>query len=265
MAASASLFLTLVMAPSRTMAATALTTKEEIINFQKSHGLKPDGIIGKRTRAALRADSKKKDVNVVNNPIENNPTAPVVSIKKVAFRPKKVVKVEEKCQFLFWDVSCNSEKDNTNSSDFKLGSPARKAPVQKGMTMVGLNARSDRRELEGYFKKKIEMSVDPVRIPWCAAWANAVLADTGYATTASLQARSFLHYGTITKTPQEGDIVVFARGRNSYAGHVGFYLDTVTMGGKPYIAVLGGNQNKAVSIAYYPASRVLGYRKPVAV
>jgi len=260
MAASASLFLTLVMAPSRTMAANALTTKEEIINFQKSHGLKPDGIIGKRTRAALRADSKKKEINVVNTPIDNNPVTPATSIKRVAFRPKKIVKIEEKCQFLFWEMECGkSESTIPNTTNIV----AKTKVVEKGLTMIGMDAKTDRRELEKKFANALGIKVDPARIPWCAAWANTVLADIGITGTNSLTARSFLAWGEPVKNPSEGDVVVMRRGQNQWAGHVGFYIDTVEYDGRKYIAVLGGNQAHGVSIAYYDAKRVIGYRKSI--
>jgi len=117
----------------------------------------------------------------------------------------------------------------------------------------GMNARRNRRVL------KTVLKIDPVRIPWCAAFANAMLVRAGYEGTGSLMARSFLKYGVRTRKPQEGDIVVFSRGRRG--GHVGFYMGEEYRDGRKYILVLGGNQRKAVNVAYYPARRVLGYRK----
>lgn len=119
----------------------------------------------------------------------------------------------------------------------------------------GLSARKDRRTLKTVIK------VDPIRIPWCAAFANAVLRKAGYEGTGSLMARSFLKYGRKTRRPSEGDIVVFKRGRNRYAGHVGFYMGETIIDGIKYILVLGGNQRKAVNVALYPKRKVLGYRK----
>lgn len=129
--------------------------------------------------------------------------------------------------------------------------------------MVGMDVKTDRKELEKKFANALGYKVDPARIPWCAAWANTVLADTGITGTNSLTARSFLDWGESVKNPSQGDIVVMSRGRSKWAGHVGFYMNTVTLNGKQYVAVLGGNQGKGVNIAYYPASKVLGYRKPV--
>ena len=129
----------------------------------------------------------------------------------------------------------------------------KKDPVAIARRYEGMNARRNRRIL------KTVLNVDPVRIPWCAAFANAMLARAGYEGTGSLMARSFLRYGTRTRSPQEGDIVVFSRGRRG--GHVGFYMGEEYRNGRKYILVLGGNQRKAVNVAYYPARRVLGYRK----
>jgi uncharacterized protein (TIGR02594 family) len=211
---------------------------------------------------------KKHQKTLVQNTttVKFIPTAPLPTETKVpvkyhySTKKKPVVAEVEKCQFLFWEVPCNRENDETKTT---ISSNHRSVPVNKGMAMIGLNARKDREKLRTYFESKIEMTVDPVRTPWCAAFANSVLASSGFGTTASLAARSFLNYGTPTKNPEEGDIVVFSRGKSNWAGHVGFYMNTVTLNGHQYVAVLGGNQGKGVNIAYYPASKVLGYRKPV--
>lgn len=102
--------------------------------------------------------------------------------------------------------------------------------------------------------------VDPARIPWCAAFANAILNRLGYETTNSLTARSFLAWGKKTKEPLEGDIVVLRRGKDEWTGHVGFFAGYEVFEGVRYVKVLGGNQNKAVNVAYFPVSMVLGYR-----
>ena len=264
-ALATSLLLTCVASPSVSLANTKNSVDTGEVSVKKTTTKSVKKIDKNKAKKKKRAAAVIAPVAIVN-PIYEEPVAPApapaptpaVKPRRVAAKPK-VAKVEEKCHFLVWEVSCNPAP----STGTVLSSPSRKAPVQKGLDMVGLNARSDRQKLAKYFENKIEMNVDPARIPWCAAWANAVLADTGFATTASLQARSFLSYGINTKEPQEGDIVVFSRGKNQWAGHVGFYMDRVTLDGKDYIAVLGGNQAKGVNIAYYPASRVLGYRKAV--
>ena len=106
--------------------------------------------------------------------------------------------------------------------------------------------------------------VDPVRIPWCAGFVNAILARSGYETSGSLMARSFLNYGVVTKEPEIGDIVVTKRGSNQMAGHVGFFEGYEWFEGVKYIKVYGGNTAKSVQVGYFPVNKILGYRKPVA-
>jgi uncharacterized protein (TIGR02594 family) len=127
-------------------------------------------------------------------------------------------------------------------------------PVVVAKQYEGLDARRHRAALRNL------MDIDPLRIPWCAGFVNAVLYQSGVQGTSSLQARSFLQWGSSTRTPQKGDIVVFTRGRSRAAGHVGFYMGQEVVDGVRYILVLGGNQNKAVNVAYYPANKVLGFR-----
>jgi len=136
----------------------------------------------------------------------------------------------------------------------KRRSVSGKDPVTVAKQYEGLHAHKDRTTLRNL------MDIDPARIAWCAGFVNAILDKVGMTGTDSLQARSFLYWGTATKSPKEGDVVVFARGRSREAGHVGFYVGEEVVDGVRYILVLGGNQRKAVNVAYYPARYVLGYR-----
>jgi uncharacterized protein (TIGR02594 family) len=129
-----------------------------------------------------------------------------------------------------------------------------KDPVTVAKQYEGLHAFKDRSVLRGL------MNIDPARIAWCAGFVNAILDKVDVEGTDSLQARSFLNWGIETRAPKEGDVVVFARGRSREAGHVGFYVGEEVVDGVRYILVLGGNQRKAVNVAYYPARYVLGYR-----
>jgi uncharacterized protein (TIGR02594 family) len=131
----------------------------------------------------------------------------------------------------------------------------------KANSMVGMHARANRGDLKRIFATSLNKPVDPVRTPWCAAWANAVLQSSGIRGTNSLLARSFLGWGAATSSPKEGDVVVMARGRSARSGHVGFFVERQTINGRSYVKVLGGNQGKQVSVAWYPESRVLGYRR----
>jgi uncharacterized protein (TIGR02594 family) len=128
----------------------------------------------------------------------------------------------------------------------------------------GKNAKKHRGELKNLMAAgNNNQPVDPVRIPWCAGFVNAILARSGYETTGSLMARSFLHYGIVTKEPEVGDIVVTKRGSNQMAGHVGFFEGYEWFEGVKYIKVYGGNTAKSVQVGYFPVNQILGYRKPV--
>jgi TIGR02594 family protein len=78
--------------------------------------------------------------------------------------------------------------------------------------------------------------------PWCAASLCWCLKETGYKHPKNASSSSFRKWGSETKTPSEGDIVVFgSRDKKKYnegKGHVGVYLKEEN--GK--ILVLGGNQ-----------------------
>jgi uncharacterized protein (TIGR02594 family) len=239
-ALAASLFLTLVITPSKTIAAPELTTKEEIKDFQRSHGLKVDGVIGPKTKAALRAETQPK------------------SKKKTAV----ILPPREPCHFLVWEVECAGNVKSTFNDTIPTSDAFLPSFIKDAKTQIGLNVKSDRQKLKAELSQANKQTVDPARIPWCAAWANKVLADAGIQGTDSLMARSFLAWGhPVSSVPKVGDVVVLRRGRNRYAGHVGFFygfVDDAT--GIKKVAVLGGNQGKAVSISYYPISRVIAYR-----
>ena len=113
----------------------------------------------------------------------------------------------------------------------------------------------DRKELKAF------LGVDPVKVEWCAAFANASLKRAGKEGTNSLMARSFLEYGTRVDTPQLGDIIVFPRGENELFGHVGFYITEKIIDKKLYYVILSGNQNNKVTLKLYKASNAIGMRR----
>lgn len=126
--------------------------------------------------------------------------------------------------------------------------------LNRASTYVGMHEKSNRTTIRGVTK------VDPVRTPWCAAFVNGVLRSVGLSGTGSNSARSFTKYKTGTKNPQKGDIVVLRRKGGSGA-HVGIFKGFVTRNGRTMVAVVGGNQSNKVSIAYYPTSKVITYRR----
>jgi len=92
---------------------------------------------------------------------------------------------------------------------------------------------------------------------WCAAAVGAWLHDAGLKGTGSLAARSYMSFGTATDSPKRGDIAVFRRGNSSWEGHVAVFLGR----DKGRVWVIGGNQSNAVTVASYPESSLLGYRR----
>ena len=154
----------------------------------------------------------------------------------------------------------------TKKSEFTFfKAPSAQKTIDEATKLQGLHARTNREEIKTYLKagNNNNVPVDPVKTPWCAAFANAVLRRTGYEGTDSLMARSFLSYGLKTKDPQEGDIVVLKRGKGNVTGHVGFFNGYEWEGNQLYVKVLGGNQNKSITVAYFPVNYVLDYRRPV--
>lgn len=94
--------------------------------------------------------------------------------------------------------------------------------------------------------------------PWCSAFVNWCITQTGLQGTESARARSWLDWGVTTAKPTFGCVVVLWRGSPaSTSGHVGFYAGSDD---RESIRLLGGNQKNRVCIATYPAARVVDYR-----
>jgi uncharacterized protein (TIGR02594 family) len=137
-------------------------------------------------------------------------------------------------------------------------------PVGVAESYLGFSEKHHRAELRQF------MGVDPRATEWCAAFANSVLRDSGIAGSDSvsdypLMARSFLEWGDPVdhrqEDPRPGDIVIFPRGRASWQGHVGFFLDHIEIDGKTYWQILGGNQSNAVTVDLYVPDRALAVRR----
>lgn len=120
---------------------------------------------------------------------------------------------------------------------------------------LGYTERDNRKELNEFLR------VDPVRVPWCAAFVGAVLRASNIPTTDSFLARSYLKWGVEVEEPLYGDLLIFERGTEDWQGHVGFYLGKLTQNGKLYYMVLGGNQSNMVSIQYYSTAKLIGIRR----
>lgn len=96
-------------------------------------------------------------------------------------------------------------------------------------------------------------------IPWCSAFVTWCLQQAGGKGTKSLSARSYLSWGVETKSPKEGDIVVFKRGGSTSKGHVGMIVKVLPL----YVKCLGANQSDMVCIQQYNKTLVLGYRTSI--
>lgn len=96
---------------------------------------------------------------------------------------------------------------------------------------------------------------------WCAVAVNGVLVETGYPSTKSALARSFMDYGTALAKPIRGAIVVFPRGSQSWMGHVGI-VDSVNADGT--VTIWNGNVSNMVKRSIFRISAILpgGIRWP---
>lgn len=135
----------------------------------------------------------------------------------------------------------------------------RKNPVYQAIQYLDYTEKEDRREL------KELTGVDPVRVEWCAAFANAILEQSNIPSNKDhkypLTARAFLDWGEKVETPEMGDIVVFPRGNEGWQGHVGFYVKQQEIDGVLYYYILGGNQKNAVRVDLYEANKAIGIRR----
>jgi uncharacterized protein (TIGR02594 family) len=121
----------------------------------------------------------------------------------------------------------------------------------------GFHEKVHRQVLSDFMTGATGTKVNPATTPWCAGFANAVLANAGVKGPGGLSARAFLQWGTPTNEPKQGDVVVISRGRDPTKGHVGFFAG---MDGDR-VKILAGNQGDAVTIRSFPAKSVLGYRR----
>jgi uncharacterized protein (TIGR02594 family) len=93
---------------------------------------------------------------------------------------------------------------------------------------------------------------------WCAAFLNRILQLGGIKTINSARARDWLEWGREPTDDEFGPGVVVILERGEDSGHVGFLEDW----DDTRVKLLGGNQGDAVSEAWFPMTRVLGWRIP---
>ena len=106
------------------------------------------------------------------------------------------------------------------------------------------------------YHSKTKLQADDDETAWCASFATWCLETSGFKSTQSAWARSYLNYGIKLDAPVPGCLVIYDRGNGM--GHVHFYL--YSKGDNIY--GIGGNQSNEVNVSAYGKSRVLGYRWP---
>ena len=220
---------------------------------------KETSISKKKKKTVKKKSGKKKPTKIVQ-------AAPIVDQKALCFsKANETASSFFHCERIQAVATAFVPHDKTYTQKTVVKSIFKKNNniINEASKMEGLTAHNNRVALKTYMNVDKNGPVDPVRIPWCAGFANAVLNRSGFAGTESLMARSFLQYGEKTLKPVEGDIVVLKRGRSSRTGHVGFFNGYEWHGSQLYVKVLGGNQNKAVTVAYFPTNLVISYRRPV--
>ena len=90
---------------------------------------------------------------------------------------------------------------------------------------------------------------------WCAVFVNAGFMLNNIKTIRSARAVDWLGWGVPVVEPKKGDIAIFDFGGGDH--HVAYVL--AYQG--DFVQVIGGNQSDTVTIASYPASSVMGYRR----
>lgn len=135
-----------------------------------------------------------------------------------------------------------------------------KTSYQVAMEYMGLQEVRDKLTLMNLFarySKNGDLKIDPEATPWCAAFINVCEREIGNPGTGLLNARSFLDYGKPVKkgNEQQGDIVIFNFGEDSYHGHVTYLsqiIDNETW------ECLGGNQSNKVQKTNYDTQYIIG-------
>lgn len=98
---------------------------------------------------------------------------------------------------------------------------------------------------------------DDSKLAWCGTFCAHVMQECGISRPVHwYRARAWLDWGVTLEYPYLGCIAVFER---NGGGHVGF---VVGYGLDGTLAILGGNQGNAVSVAHLSRERLLGYRWP---
>ena len=120
------------------------------------------------------------------------------------------------------------------------------------------SARAAARVVDYFKYVKLYGQERSAKTPWCSAFANWCVVNSGAKGTGLSSARSWLEWGVPVSSPMFGSLVILTRpsAENPKAGHVGFFVRQDQAG----LWLLGGNQSNAVSIQPFEKSKLLGYR-----
>ena len=150
--------------------------------------------------------------------------------------------------------------------------PLRITPLDVAQTYIGMREVAGSKSNPGILAMLQRTAAWPAGddVPWCSAFIHEISRLLNLEQTHSLRARSWLRVGQHVplKRARPGfDLVVLMRGGGSQPGpdvidapgHVGFFVDQTPDG--TGLKILGGNQGDQVSIATFPASRLLDIRR----
>lgn len=161
-------------------------------------------------------------------------------------------------------IKDSPNKQALNYNDAMFISRVNSTPIEFALSYYGVNETFTNGKsnpiVVSFFKDFADWVTNAKTTAWCSAFVNTIYASTGYEYSGKLDARSWLKIGEKTNNPQVGDVVVFWRNSpNSWQGHVAIFIGYSQ--DKKYINVLGGNQGNKVSIAQYPVTQLLGFRR----
>lgn len=147
-------------------------------------------------------------------------------------------------------------KANLNGQTFT--GPA--SPEQVARKFEGLSESDPqhRAVLTDFLSKAAGQRIDPAKVPWCAAFVDAVLDASGKPKRGSLRAADFLDYGSATDKPTKGDVVVFKSMATGSSGHVGFVVGIEG----DRVRYIAGNDDNRVQEDTLPLAKVAGFRRP---
>jgi uncharacterized protein (TIGR02594 family) len=98
------------------------------------------------------------------------------------------------------------------------------------------------------------------KVPWCAIFVNAMLAEAGVKGSGSAMARSFVsspHFEKLDK-PVIGCITVISSSRGPASGHVFFYTGENGL----FYQSCGGNEDDQVRVSMWQKVRLVGHYWP---